>query len=276
MMNLVFSGRIRRLFSRTFQRRGTLLLLLLAAVAVVAPARADAPGLQLVYQAAFPNGSLQASVDHLRIGPMVTGDSQVANSNPTYTRLPGELLMAITHPVGLPIPMVASAGIFSTPVNFGPGSVFRLSATFRAPVGPLAISGWAIGLSARTGNADDLASATRVTAVLRTAPGGVLRLNIPFGSTLPTFVVLPTAIRDEIFSAVAPKPFTLDLSINRITGMGGATLTVDNDVFPLTFALSDFRANGGPIITAVGASIANAGAPGQTVSVHVRDFRIYA
>ena len=250
------------------------MLLLLTCVIGAIPGRAGAVALPLAYQATFPNGSLQASVDHLGVGPMVMGDSNTADSNPTFTRLPGELLIAVTHPVGLSPATVASAGVFVTPVQFGPGSILRMSGTFRAPMGPLAIGGWAVALAARTGDQDDLATDTRVTVTLRALPGGMLRLNVPFGAASRTFLDLPVAVRDEIFSAVAPKPFTLELSIDRTTGMAQATLTVENRVFPLSFALSDFGVNGPPI-TAVGATIANAGAPGQTVSVHVRDFEIY-
>jgi hypothetical protein len=53
-------------------------------------------------------------------------------------------------------------------------------------------------------------------------------------------------------------------------------LTVGNDMFSLPFVLSDFLPNGGPSITTMGAGIAvNSNGPGQTASVHLRDFRIY-
>lgn len=249
-------------------------LLLMACVIGAIPAEAEVVPLPLAYQTSFPNGSLQPSVDRLNAGPMITGDSNTANSNPMVTRLPGELLISVTHPADLPTTTVASAGVFVTPVNFGAGSISRVSATFRAPIGPLALGGWAVALAARTGDQDDLAAETRVTVTLRAVPGGVLRLNIPSGSATRTFADLPTAVRDEIFSAVAPRPFTLELSIDRSTGLAQATLTVENKVFPLSFALSDFGASG-PVITAVGATVANAGAAGQTVSVHLRDFEIY-
>jgi hypothetical protein len=51
---------------------------------------------------------------------------------------------------------------------------------------------------------------------------------------------------------------------------------VIDQVFSLSFTLADFLADSGPVITAVGPGIAvNANGPGQTASVHVRDFRIY-
>ncbi|MGE5562420.1 MAG: hypothetical protein ACM3ZV_03840 [Bacillota bacterium] len=252
------------------------MLVSVACVATAIPANAEAPGLQLVYQATFPNGTFQASPDLLRVGPVVTGDSQIADSDPTFARLPGELFLSITRPVGLSPSSVVAEGAVATPVNFGPGSISRVSATFRAPVGPLATGGWAVTVSARTGGQYDLNSETRVAATLNVRPGGVLRLNVPFGAAVPTNVTLPTAIRDKVFSAVAPVPFTLELTIDRTTGTGQAALTVENSVFPLSFTLSDFVASGGPMISAMEAGVANANAPGQTVSVRLRNMQIYS
>jgi hypothetical protein len=263
--------------AKSFWARARLasMLLVLACGAGAIPAEGAPPDLQLAYQATFPNGSTQASVDHLGVGPMQLGSSLIANSNPTFAQLPGELFMSVTRPVGLPASLFVSAGAFATPVDFGPGSISRASATFRAPIGPLAAGGWAVAVIARTGGQNNLNSDTLVVATLNMRPGGVLRLNVPFGATTSTFVVLPMSVRDEIFSAVSPRPFTIDLAIDRLTGAAKAELTVENNVFSLPFVLAAFRANGGPTITAMGAAIANANAAGQTVSVHLRDFRIY-
>jgi hypothetical protein len=89
-------------------------------------------------------------------------------------------------------------------------------------------------------------------------------------------MVLPQAVRNAIFSTTDPQPFTLELTIDRKLGKGTAKLTVIDQVFSLNFTLADFVADGGPVITAVGSGIAvNSNGPGQTASVHVRDFRIY-
>lgn len=253
----------------------------LAALTIVAgaPATADAPAgqLQLAYQASFPNGSPQSSVDHLGIGPMLMGDALIPNSNPIFEPRPGELLISITRPVGLANDLIPSASAFATPVDFGPGSLSRISATFRAPVGPLATGGFAIGLVAKTGGKDDLATEPKIATTVNVRPGALVRLNVPFGATAPTSLVLPAEVRDQIFSASAPKPFTLELSIDRIQGTGRAQLKVGDDLFSLPFVLSEFLADGGPTITAAGAGVAvNSNGPGQTASVHLRDFRIYA
>jgi len=90
-------------------------------------------------------------------------------------------------------------------------------------------------------------------------------------------VVLPQAVKDAIFSPTDPQPFTIELTIDRKEGKGIAKLTVVDQVFSVPFVLSDFRADGGSAITAVGPGIAvNPSAPGKTASVHVREFRIYA
>jgi hypothetical protein len=90
-------------------------------------------------------------------------------------------------------------------------------------------------------------------------------------------VVLPDAVKDAIFSTTDPQPFTIELTVDRTNGKATAKLMVIDQVFSVPFDLSDFLADGGPVITAMGAGIAvNANGPGQTASVHVRDFRIYA
>jgi hypothetical protein len=247
----------------------------LACALPAGPASAGPP-LLLAYQATFPNGLLQASVDRLRVGRMVIGDTLIPNSHPTAAPLPGELFLGITRPIGLSPDLIVTENAFATPVHFGPGSVSRVSATFRAPVGPLATGGFAFGLIVKTGTKDDLPADTRIAVTINVRPGALVRLNVPFGSTAPTSLVLPVAVRNQIFSAVNPMPFTIDLLIDRKTGHGQAMLTVGSEVFSLPFVLSDFLANGGPPITTMGAGIAvNSNGPGQTASVHLRDFRIY-
>ncbi len=61
--------------------------------------------LQLAYQATFPNGSLDSSVDHLGAGPMEVGDTLIPESNPTFVPLPGEIQIrdyAAGRPVARP------------------------------------------------------------------------------------------------------------------------------------------------------------------------------
>ena len=251
------------------------------------PSRADAkppivirgiPGspasteLRLAYLASFPNGSLEPSLDKLNAGAMFPGDPLIPGSNPTVSTSPGEVVVSIHRPVGLSPDLIPAESLWA-PVNFGPGSVVRLRATFIAPVGPYATTGgFAIGLGARIGGKDDLPLEPRVFVTVNARPNQLVRFQVPFGSVEPTNTVLPQAVKDAIYSTTDPQPFTID----RKLGKGTAKLMVIDQVFSLSFTLSDFLADSGPTITAVGPGIAvNSNGPGQTASVHVREFRIY-
>lgn len=229
----------------------------------------------LVYNVSFGDDSFAPSVDKLEIGTLKPGDAGITGANPGATHQKGEVVLSVTRPTGL-VTGVASSGLFATGLNFDQGSLFGLQATFIAPVGPSS-GGWAAGaLNARTGGESDLASETRVNATLNVRAGGTARLNVPRGAVSQTFVDVPTPVYDAIFRANDPEPFTLQLLVDRRTGNGRASLKVgDFPVLSRSFQLSQFQSNGGPAISAVGPTIANANASGQTVSVRVRDFRIY-
>ena len=233
----------------------------------------------LAYLATFPNGTLEPSIDRLEAGAVQPGDTLIPNSNPTFTPLKGEYLVGITRPLGLTPDQIPAASLWATPVDFGPGSILRIRATFIAPVGPYATTGgFAIGVGAKTGGKDDLPPETepRVFVTVNARPNQVVRFQVPFGSAEPRNTPLPQAVKDAIYSTSDPKPFTIELTIDRKLGTGTAKLMVIDQVFSLSFTLSEFLADGGPTITAVGPGIAvNSNAPGQTASVHVRDFRIY-
>lgn len=232
---------------------------------------------KLAYQASFPNGSLESSIDKLSVGPMQPGHTGIAGSNPTFDRRPGEIFISIKRPVDLSPDLTPAMGLWATPVAFGPGSVSRISATFIAPVGPLPGGGFAIGMNAKTGNENDLSTDTRIAVTVNVRPDFVVRFGVPFGAVEPARVPLPQDVKEAMFSASDPQPFTIELTIDRKVGKGIAKLMVTDQVFTVPFDLSDFRADGGPVLTAVGPGIAvNPFAPGQTVSVRVRDFRIYA
>ena len=255
------------------------------------PSRADAkppivirgiPGspasteLRLAYLASFPNGSLEPSLDKLNAGAMFPGDPLIPDSNPTVSTSPGEVVVSIHRPVGLSPDLIPAESLWA-PVNFGPGSVVRLRATFIAPVGPYATTGgFAIGVGGRIGGKDDLPLEPRVFVTVNARPNQLVRFQVPFGSVEPTNTVLPQAVKDAIYSTTDPQPFTIELTIDRKLGKGTAKLMVIDQVFSLSFTLSDFLADTGPTITAVGPGIAvNSNGPGQTASVHVREFRIY-
>jgi hypothetical protein len=232
--------------------------------------------LNLAYLASFPNGSLKPSLDKLNAGPMVPGDPLIPDSDPTVSAAPGEVVVSIHRPLGLSPDDIPSESIF-TPVDFGPGSIVRIKATFIAPVGPYATTGgFAIGLGGRTGGKDDLSTETRVFTTVNVRPNQLVKLQVPFGSVETTNMVLPQDVKDAIFSTTDPQPFTLELTIDRKQGKGTVKLMVIDQVFTLTFTLADFLADGGPTITNVGPGIAvNSNGPGQTASVRVREFRIY-
>jgi hypothetical protein len=233
--------------------------------------------LQLAYLASFPNGSLAPSIDRLDAGALQPGDKGIPGSNPTIAARPGGLLVGITRPLGLSPDDIPSESVWATPVNFGPGSVSRIRATFIAPVGPIPGGGFAMGVNAKTGNKDDRDADTRIAVTINVRPGFVVRLSVPFGATEPTAVPLPQEVKDAIFSTTDPQPFTLELTMDRKLGKGTAKLMVADQVFSLGFTLVDFRADDGPAITAVGPGIAvNSNAPGQTASVQIREFRVYA
>lgn len=232
---------------------------------------------QLAYLASFPNGSLEPAIDKLNAGPMVPGDPLIPDSNPTVSAAPGGIEVSIYRPLGLSSDQIPSESVFA-PVEFGPGSISHIRATFIAPVGPYATTGgFAIGLGARTGGNDDLASETKVFATVNVRPNQVVRFQVPFGSVEPRNTPLPQAVKDAIFSTTDPQPFTIELTIDRKLGKGTAKLMVIDQVFALEqFTLADFVADGGPTITRVGPGIAvNSNGPGQTASVRVREFRIY-
>jgi hypothetical protein len=236
----------------------------------------DSTELRLAYQATFPNGSLNPSIDKLNAGPMHPGDTGIPNSNPTIQPAPGGIRVGVTRPADLPPDFIPANGLWATPVNFGPGSVSRIRATYIAPIGPLPGGGFAIGINAKTGGKDDLSTDTRIAVTVNVRPGFLVRFQVPFGSVETTNMVLPQAAKDAIYSATDPQPFTIDLTMDRTNGKATAKLTVADQVYTLAFTLADFLADGGPAITAVGPGLAvNANAPGQTASVVVRDFRIY-
>ena len=230
----------------------------------------------LAYLATFPNGALEPSVDRLEAGAMQPGDTLIPDSNPTFTPLNGEYLVGITRPVDLSPDLVSAASLWATPINFGPGSILRLRATFIAPVGPLPGGGFAIGLVAKVGNKDDLQGEANIGVTVNVRPGFLVRFGASVGSAAPARVVLPAAVNEAIFSSTDPAPFTVELTVDRKNGTATGKLTVGDEIFTFSFVPSYFLANSGPVITAAGPGIAvNSNGPGETASVRVRDFRIY-
>jgi hypothetical protein len=67
-----------------------------------------------------------------------------------------------------------------------------------------------------------------------------MRLNAPgSGSAGPN---LPQEVYDEIFSLTDPKPFTLELLVDRIDGAGRVSLKVGDRIFSRDVNFSTFPA----------------------------------
>jgi hypothetical protein len=231
-------------------------------------------GLQQVYHATFGNGSLQSGVDHLSLGDLKTGDSQVAASNPTWIAEEGGIRLGITRPA-VQIAGPVSAGLFATPTDFAQGTIVGLRATFVAPNGPHASGNfWAATVGVRTGDRNDLAPELRTAATMQVRGTGA-RLNVVGAQVTPTISNVPQEVYDAIFDPVDPQPFTLELLVDRVTGNSLARLLVGDRVFEHNFQSAAFQADSGPAITAVGPSIAIGNGPGQSASVRVTDFTIF-
>lgn len=229
--------------------------------------------LQLAYVANLASGSYDSSLDRLDIGPLQPGHSQVAGSNPEWMPAPGAVTLAITRPAqytGGPV----AAGLWATPVDFGQGSIFGMRATFISPAGPHQTGNiWAVTIAARTGDADDFFPETRVAVTLQVRGDGA-RLNVPGAAVAPNLPNLPQAVYDAIFDATDPQPFTLEAVIDRVTGVGRASLQVGETKVTHEFQFLAFKPDSGPAITAIGPTIAIANAAGQSASVRVRNFEM--
>jgi hypothetical protein len=248
---------------------------------------------RLVYHAWFPAGRLDCGfLDRIHSSPQpLKGGSGEVPGTTGLTLGPaasGALALGLTAPDPIPTDstgasLTPSVGVFSTGLNLGPGAVFSVRATFRAPDGPhepataTHSNAWAVGVAARTGNERDLGSEKRLGVTFRVRNQAAI-LNVqdagaggPLGS-----VPVPPEIYARIFgtAGAAPEPFTLELYVNRQTGKGVATLIPSYPSVRVEFDMRTFKAESGPAFTTAGASLANCCAPGKAVYVEVSDFRI--
>lgn len=244
------------------------------------PGTADAgpiANLALVYDANFDDGTLNPSFDALGIGPMQIGDTLVAGTNPSAVLANGGVTLSITRPSGAP-PGPVAVGAVATPVSFGLGSIFGVRAVFAQPTGPHgATDSWAAALLVRTGSVSDLPAALRA-AVSFQVNGTGARLNTPFSSTPAGLPNIPQSLYDAIFVPPDSDPatFTLDLLIDRTSGLGFASLT--SGAFTASrsnFTYANFGANFGPTITAIEPGIAIASGADTTASVKLLDFQVF-
>jgi hypothetical protein len=188
------------------------------------------------------------------------------------------LRMELTAPAPLQ-PNTPSMGIFKTGQNYGPGTNFSVSATFRSPQGRMDGPAWTVTVVARTGDAADLSKLGRLQLSLRVKTGVHLRIqegpDAPStgaisGATQYDFVPTDTAYQ-EIY--VQHKPFTLRLDVDRKAGNGVATLTTASKEFQIPFQMGLFKKDEGDALTTVGAAMAN-NIPGEKVSVEVTDMMV--
>ena len=219
--------------------------------------REEPVNLTLAYLASFQNGSFDPSLDKLNAGPMLPGDTQIPDSDPIVSFAPGEVVVSIHRPVDLSPDVIPAESVWTTPVDFGPGSIFRIRATYIAPVGPLPGGGFAIGLIAKVGNNDDIQTEPKIGATVNVRPGFLVRFGASFGNTEPARVVLPDEVKNAIFSTTDPVPFTIDLTVDRTKSPATATakLMVLDQVFTVPFELSEFLADSGPTVSSVGPGI---------------------
>ena len=172
-----------------------------------------------------------------------------------------------------------SMGIFKTGQDFGPGTHFSVSATFRSPEGRMDGPAWTVTVVARTGGAPDLSDLGRLQLSLRVRNGVHLRVqegpDAPSTGAIPGAAVFDFVPADTAYKEIylQHKPFTLRLDVNRKSGKGVATLTTATQEFPISFEMGLFKKDAGLPLTTVGTAIAN-NIPGETVSVEVTDLMI--
>jgi hypothetical protein len=248
---------------------------------------------QTAYHATFPSGRLDCGyMDriHSTPQPMKPGDGKVAGATVTDSPITtGGRLLGLTPPNPIPDDKTPSAAISSTDLPFGPGTVFTARATFRNPIGPhLApaadhTNAWALSISARDGNEADLATDNRLAVTFKVKNQTATLNIVDTGySGPPRSKSVDPAIYASIFgtSGASPKPFTIELYVNRQTGKGSASLAgpaveaAGAGSVDLPFDIYAFPPTSGPIIKALGPTIANCCAWGQAVNVEITDFEI--
>jgi len=241
-----------------------------------------APALQLAYHATFTGGSLDCFMDRIRPTPQALqkGDGQVPGETVSFTGGTQGLVLGLTAPSPIPpIPghaaddtQTPSVGVFSTGLNYGPGTFFSARATFKAPNGPFGDGAWAVGLNARTGGKDDLWSEHRLNVTLKFKKGAASLNVFDDGASAGTSPV-PAGFYKSIISS--SQPFTIELIVNRMPGLGAAILTTAGAApVTLQFALKNFGPKSGPVVNAIGPALATCCVEAMPLSVELTDFQI--
>lgn len=181
-----------------------------------------------------------------------------------------------------------SMGVFRTGLNFGRGSIFSISATFRNPMVAGAVSDkpWTVVVAARTGDVDDADNLGRLQVSMQSLPvqplsGNINRveLRVQEGPNIEQTKrigearkIIDGLVHDEIFGS--PNPFTITLVVDRASGRGGAILTTKTQAVELEFEQALFSDDNGDPLTVAGAVLVNQGA-GRSASVEVTHFEIW-
>ena len=109
-----------------------------------------------IWQASRTDRLSHPSIE-MSAGAMQPGDTGIPDSNPTIEPASGlDPCQDHRDQSAFDPDLIPSESLWATPVDFGPGSVSRIRATFIAPVGPIPGGGFAMGVNAKTGNKDDL------------------------------------------------------------------------------------------------------------------------
>lgn len=222
---------------------------------------------------------------------LAEGRSNVGETADWITK-DAKLGMVLKAPMPIAANTTPSMGIFSVGHDFGPQSTLTISATFQKPVGAPSGKAWAVGVVGRTGGVDDTADLKRIVLSFRTCTTGLgpcagAKANLRVFEVESADPDDPATVRlanvnipDDVFDAIftSGQPFTLKLFIDRKKGSGIATITTGTATIPpLMFNLTIFTgAADAPIITTVGATLANGFAQGETVAVEVNDFAVWA
>lgn len=257
-----------------------IVLLLASSLAACTGSSVEDP-LRPVYHAKFKDGSLDCCILVDRIHapdkvPLEKGQSGVGEIA-QWTEGHGALALTLTAPNSIPENANPSMGIFSTGLDFGPGKIFLVRATFQRPRAPAGLfNGWAVGLAARTGGKDDLYAETRLGVTL-TFKNGSAELRFREGDKTANSIKFNPDhqdVYDKIMNDA--QPFTLELRVDRKAGKGAVTLITRGGFSPrIDFDPAVFKASDGPPITAVGATLANCCGEGKQVDVEVTDFQIW-
>jgi hypothetical protein len=240
---------------------------------------------RLVYQQFFPNTRCcEVDLLHEPDQPLVGGRGWAGERNYYWSPSSGMLTFIAPDPIEKPSP---SVGAFSTTEAYGPNSSFTIKAAFQNPIGPhLAAenngptNAWSVGLVARTGDEDDLATLPRLTVTLRVRNKTAF-LNVQGVDPKPDPQPISAAMYEWIFDM--KRTFSMELYVDRASGTGKATLQGDGNLeipFNLPKAGSTIT-DPSPIlpdvpITVLGATLTNCCSRGQQTTVELRDFEIWA